>query len=85
MNGIILASTTLGSNVGLLDSEEKLKEEFGKTKFRWNDGMRPMMGKCYAVIKHISNTIVGLPSADGSQGGVWYFPTNVLCKCKGML
>lgn len=41
------------------------------------DGMEAMLGKDF-VVKDMKNGCIGLPSPDGSQNGVWYFPPTAL-------
>jgi len=76
----------LGSEVRLTDNEQFLKSEFSKTKYGWADGMRVMYGRCFKVITDTGfwkeKHMVGLPSPNGEQNGVWYFPLSVLSKCQ---
>merc|ERR1719511_369146 len=70
----------VGAKAGLLEDEAQIKAEFNKVWYVWDDRMRGMMGKCYTV-NYANGNILGLPSPDGSQNGIWYFPITVLCKC----
>ncbi|CAK0901099.1 unnamed protein product [Prorocentrum cordatum] len=40
--------------------------------------MEGMLGKEYRVLQVPSPGVVGLPSPDGSQEGVWYFPDRLV-------
>lgn len=63
-----------GSVVRLTSDESKLREQFEMNpQFMWHDGMAGMLGGTYTVTK-VKPGVVGLPSPDGSQNGVWYFP-----------
>ena len=59
-----------------------LAREFDTIGYQWSELMSTMTGNEYEVLclarENRDTTIVGLPSPDGSQGGVWYFPTTVL-------
>ena len=77
---------TMGSNVRLTDDESFLYSELSKNGYGWDLYMREMYGKCFEVITSTGpngdQRVVGLPSPDGSQNGVWYFPPSVLSKCE---
>mmetsp|Transcript_85434 Transcript_85434/g.226894 ORF Transcript_85434/g.226894 Transcript_85434/m.226894 type:complete len:510 (-) Transcript_85434:10-1539(-) len=46
--------------------------------FTWNEGMADMLGRSFRVVAPERAGLVGLPSPDGSQTGVWYFPAAAL-------
>jgi len=76
-----------GSEVRLTDDWTFLQNEFAKINYRWDEKMRGMLGKCFVTLTSQgirgSRNIVGLPSPDGSQNGIWYFPLSVLSsKCE---
>jgi len=75
-----------GSEVRLTDDEQFLKNEFAKINYRWDQKMRGMYGKCFVTLTDEGlwggRHVVGLPSPDGSQNGIWYFPPSVLSKCE---
>jgi len=63
-----------GAIVRLSSNESSLRDTFeAHPNFMWHDGMVGMLGGTYRVAK-VKLGVVGLPSPDGSQGGVWYFP-----------
>eukprot|EP00443_Scrippsiella_acuminata_P029535 CAMPEP_0115317354 /NCGR_PEP_ID=MMETSP0270-20121206/78611_1 /TAXON_ID=71861 /ORGANISM="Scrippsiella trochoidea, Strain CCMP3099" /LENGTH=1642 /DNA_ID=CAMNT_0002736821 /DNA_START=42 /DNA_END=4970 /DNA_ORIENTATION=+ len=66
--------------VRLSSNETEVKDAFEQIVYYWRDGMEDMLGQVFPIIKIASPGIVALPSADGSNGGVWEFPTSVVHK-----
>jgi len=65
--------------VRLSDDEEAVRESFESLNhYIWNTTMAEMLGRDFRVLEVPSSRIVGLPSPDGSQQGVWYFPMDVV-------
>ena len=69
-----------GDLVILNDNEAFVKSEFSKSFFVWADKMKFMLGKSYNVLEICDCKTVALPSEDGSQNGLWYFPNTVVTK-----
>ena len=69
-----------GNLVILNDNEAFVKSEFSKSFFVWDDKMKFMLGKSYNVLEIFDSKTVALPSPDGSQNGLWYFPKTVVMK-----
>lgn len=70
-----------GVRVIVKTSEADVKEMFTKSKGKlgWKPLMRQMLGKEYPVRSvNEKNQTVGLPSPDGSEGGIWTFPLNAV-------
>mmetsp|Transcript_102161 Transcript_102161/g.202812 ORF Transcript_102161/g.202812 Transcript_102161/m.202812 type:complete len:251 (+) Transcript_102161:2-754(+) len=77
-NGAVVA----GSIVRLSSNETSLREQFqANPNFQWHDGMVGMLGGIYRITE-VKPGVVGLPSPDGSQGGVWYFPEDLVSPLK---
>ena len=75
-----------GDLVILNDNEAFVKSEFSKSFFVWDDKMKFMLGKSYNVLEIFDSKTVALPSPDGSQNGLWYFPKTVVMKLdKGVI
>lgn len=64
----------IGDYVLLRSDEAFVKNEFRQVIYTWDDAMRPMLGEVFPVIRVPSPSVVALPSVDGANGGVWYFP-----------
>ena len=69
-----------GDLVILNDNEAFIKSEFSKSFFAWDDKMKFMLGKSYTILEIFDSKTVALPSPDGSQNGLWYFPKTVVMK-----
>uniref|UniRef100_A0A7S4R3N8 Uncharacterized protein n=1 Tax=Alexandrium monilatum TaxID=311494 RepID=A0A7S4R3N8_9DINO len=68
-----------GDIVRLSDNETYVREAFkALLNYSWNEAMADMLGREFRVMKPAHAGVVGLPSPDGGQGGVWYFPTGAL-------
>lgn len=48
--------------------------------YHWRPGMAAMLGQPHKVLIMREPHIVGVPSPDGSQNGVWFFPMEVVKK-----
>lgn len=55
-----------------------LQEAFKQVVYSYRDSMENMLGQVFPVSRVSSPGIVGLPSDDGSDGGIWYFPVGTL-------
>ena len=66
----------------ILDKDEKfVRSEFEKFNFVWDDLMKAMLGNRFTIIvSTYGSDVVPLPSPDGSQNGIWYFPRTVVTK-----
>ena len=76
------ASVDVGQRVRISSDLQHIKRCFNFIQYEYSELMDGMRGKelevvCHARENHGTN-IVGLPSPDGSQDGVWYFPVTVL-------
>jgi len=69
----------IGDAVVVDDSAKRVAREFKKDKrLTWNaDAMDATLGRQLRVIS-LPGDAVGVHSLDGSQGGVWYYPTDVV-------
>ena len=77
----------VGDLVVLSASEEHVKKSLAMAKvklangtdieYNWRDQMRGMLGKAFKIVE-FNDDMVGMASPDGSQGGMWYFPKEVL-------
>mmetsp|Transcript_76926 Transcript_76926/g.135547 ORF Transcript_76926/g.135547 Transcript_76926/m.135547 type:complete len:506 (-) Transcript_76926:144-1661(-) len=56
--------------------KQRLLDSFSRvsSKYPYKSGMDQMLGKEYRVVKIADDGMVGLPSPDGSDDGVWWFP-----------
>mmetsp|Transcript_34885 Transcript_34885/g.81567 ORF Transcript_34885/g.81567 Transcript_34885/m.81567 type:complete len:366 (-) Transcript_34885:44-1141(-) len=67
-----------GARVTVESNEQKAKAMFKDPKYKgkitWRDEMKSMLGRDYTVKEKKKNGAVGLPSVDGSEGGVWLWP-----------
>jgi len=70
----------VGDAVRLSGDERLVRESLASQGFGWVTAMTRMLGRVFPVIEIPLPGTVGLPSPDGSHGGVWYFPTTVLEK-----
>jgi len=67
--------------VRLNDDASHLRREFDTIDYQYSEAMLSMAGELEVLCLARENrgaTMVGLPSPDGSQDGVWYFPSSVL-------
>ena len=77
-----------GDRVTLDANEQVVKQALTDVNYGWNELMRPMLGQTFTVAQpahgrdweRFKAGLVALPSPDGSQNGLWYFPTSVLSK-----
>jgi poly(3-hydroxybutyrate) depolymerase len=67
-----------GDLVTLLNDEDAVKRSFGSIRYNWDNKMSGMLGHVYQILETVKGDIAAIPSADGSQGGKWYFNTKVL-------
>ena len=81
------ASPAVGGHVRLTSEVEHLQRALDSVDYSWSELMRPMAGESLEVLcdsrPNRGTNIVGLPSPDGSQGGVWYFPVTALQRPEG--
>ena len=73
----------IGDKVILLNSESEVREKLSESGYGWDDQMLGMLGKEFTILAvgHNSNSdAIAIPSPDGSQNGMWYFPNSVLYK-----
>mmetsp|Transcript_104324 Transcript_104324/g.183872 ORF Transcript_104324/g.183872 Transcript_104324/m.183872 type:complete len:305 (+) Transcript_104324:84-998(+) len=66
--------------VRMHESEQSVQHSFASVGYIWHPLMRGMLGKEFPVLEETSTGIVALPSPDGSQNGMWYFPVSVVSK-----
>ena len=76
------ATVELGQRVRVSSDALHVKRCFDAVQYQYSELMESMRGQEFEVICHArenqATNIVGLPSPDGSQDGVWYFPVTVL-------
>lgn len=76
------ATVEVGQRVRLTGDVMHIARQFDTVGYQWSDEMIPMAGNEFEVLclarENRNTAIVGLPSPDGSQDGIWYFPTTVL-------
>ena len=81
------ASPAVGERVRLSSDPKHLRRALETVDYRWSERMKPMAGTEVEVLcdsrPNRGTNIVGLPSPDGSQGGVWYFPVTALQRPEG--
>ena len=81
------ASPAVGERVRLSSDPKHLRRALETVDYRWSERMKPMAGTEVEVLcdsrPNRGTNIVGLPSPDGSQGGVWYFPVTALERPEG--
>ena len=81
------ASPAVGERVRLTSDPEHLRRALESVDYSWSELMQPMAGTELEVLcdsrPNRGTNIVGLPSPDGSQGGVWYFPVTALERPEG--
>lgn len=81
------ASPAVGERVRLSSDIKQLRRAMDTVDYRWSDLMAPMAGAEHEVLclsrPNRGTNVVGLPSPDGSQGGVWYFPVTALERADG--
>lgn len=65
-----------GMPVRMVATRQLLIDAFEKMPFMYvyDRQMDAMLGKEFVVQEVLLNGMVGLPSPDGSQGGIWFFP-----------
>jgi len=68
----------VGDFVKLSSNASAVREAFEAGGEAWDERLGSMLGKAHRVLELPSPTVAGLPSPDGSQEGVWYFPVGVL-------
>jgi len=66
-----------GDIVRMLSSKEAVLHSFSSSGYRWDDQMKGMLDKEFPILQMTENGIIALPSPDGSQNGMWYFPVSV--------
>ena len=74
----------VGDMVILSDDEHLVKSEFGLSNFRWDYQMRLMLGEKFPIVAILDPKTIALPSPDGSQAGIWYFPISLVTTASGM-
>ena len=74
----------VGDMVILSDDEHLVKSEFGLSNFRWDYQMRLMLGEKFPIVAILDPKTIALPSPDGSQAGIWYFPKSLVTTASGM-
>ena len=76
------ATFEVGDRVTITADRSHLKLALAAVEYSWADAMEAMAGKTWAVLElrppSRGTNIVGLPSPDGSQKGIWYFPVTAL-------
>ena len=76
------ATVDVGQRVRIFSDGQLVKRCFDFVQYEYSELMDAMCGEAFEVVCHARDncgtTIVGLPSPDGSQDGVWYFPVTVL-------
>ena len=73
----------IGDKVVLLNSESEVKKKLSESGYRWSDQMLGKLGKEFTILgvwQYSNYDIIAIPSPDGSQNGMWYFPKSVLYK-----
>uniref|UniRef100_A0A7S4R0F8 RRM domain-containing protein n=1 Tax=Alexandrium monilatum TaxID=311494 RepID=A0A7S4R0F8_9DINO len=70
----------VGDFVRLSGDSSLVREAFRSMGFAWTEQTDAMLGKSFQVVEVPKPGVVGVPSPDGSQGGVWYLPIGVLQK-----
>lgn len=68
----------VGDVVALTRNASALENSYDHINYEWRELMHGMLGKEYRVLQVPHPGIVGLPSPDGSQKGVWYFPDHLV-------
>lgn len=69
-----------GDIVRMHHKEEVVKVSFQTSFYVWHNLMRGMLGREFRVLQLTEPGIVALPSPDGSQNGMWYFPVSVVSR-----
>merc|ERR1712096_111860 len=59
-------------------SANLIPSSFRGPGYVWDDLMCGMAGQTFPVLEVPKKGMVGLPSSDGSQNGVWYFPEQLV-------
>ena len=76
------ARLRLGQRVRLTRDAQHLARAFETVDYEWSELMEGMLGQEYKVLQcppqSRSTQVVGLPSPDGSQDGVWFFPVTAI-------
>ena len=67
----------------LSDDEDFVKSEFGLSNFIWSDDMKLVLGEEFPIVAIGDHKTVVLPSPDGRQHGIWYFPKSVITQASG--
>ena len=71
----------VGDRVTLSSSESKVLKSFEDISYRWDERMRPMLGKEFPVLEiKSSNDIIAIPSADNRNSGKYYFSKSVFTR-----
>lgn len=68
----------IGDYVRVTNNKTRVQRAFLQVVYIWHKEMDNMLGQVFPVIRIMSPGLVGLPSMDGSDGGVWYFPISTL-------
>eukprot|EP00927_Polykrikos_kofoidii_P057436 TRINITY_DN51582_c0_g1_i1.p1 TRINITY_DN51582_c0_g1~~TRINITY_DN51582_c0_g1_i1.p1 ORF type:complete len:279 (-),score=36.59 TRINITY_DN51582_c0_g1_i1:225-1004(-) len=72
-----------GDVVRMNPNEQAVLISFNTCGYVWHHLMRGMLGKEFPILEETRPGIIALPSPDGSQNGLWYFPVSVVSKVTG--
>ena len=76
------ATVDVGQRVRICSDERHVKRCFDSIQYQYSGLMDAMCGEEFEVVCHArenyGTNIIGLPSPDGTQDGVWYFPVTLL-------
>lgn len=75
---VVTSPFVAGDVVRVTSNETLLRQALLQVVYTWNDGMKNMLGQAFPVTRVPSPGVVGLPSTDGTNGGLWYFPVTTL-------
>jgi len=66
----------IGAIATITSVKQRLLDSFSRAPpgYDYKPGMDQMLGKQYRVLKLSEDGMVGLPSPDGSDDGIWWFP-----------
>ena len=76
------ATVDVGQRVRISSDAQHVRRCFDLIQYEHSELMDDMCGQAFEVVCHArenrGTNMIGLPSPDGSQDGVWYFPVTVL-------
>ena len=75
----IILELNIGDKAGLIGHVDQLRTSFETIPYGYNSKMIGMFGQIFEVLD-VKAGLVALPSPDGSDGGKWWFSTEVVVK-----